>query len=134
MSVPVFKRGVSKLKVLNDAKILAIYTLNTCSNEKYFPKKYRWSFTKPLIDEALNMIRCIYSANSIKAENIHDHETRLKLQKEALMHLQTILPMLDLSYSMFPIATNKIEYWTNLCVETEKSLRAWIKWEKEQIK
>lgn len=45
MSVVKSKRTKSELEVVNKAIALASYTIHICSNEKNFPKRYRWCLT-----------------------------------------------------------------------------------------
>lgn len=42
MSVVQSKRGEGQLLVLSKANELSVYTIKICSNEKNFPKHYRW--------------------------------------------------------------------------------------------
>ena len=42
MSVVKSKRGIGKMLVVTRANELAVYTIRICSNEKNFPKRYRW--------------------------------------------------------------------------------------------
>lgn len=45
MAVPEGKRTESKLAVQTKVIELAEYTITICSNEKNFPKRYRWCLT-----------------------------------------------------------------------------------------
>lgn len=45
-----------------------------------------------------------------------------------------MLALIDLAYKTFDIADNKIEYWTELTINTEIKLKAWIKSDKERIR
>lgn len=49
MSVVKSKRGRSKFEVLVKANELAAFTIRICSNEKNFPKRYRWTITSTAI-------------------------------------------------------------------------------------
>ena len=52
MSVVKSKRGEGQLLVLSKANELATYTIKICSNEKNFPKHYRWCITSKIVDAA----------------------------------------------------------------------------------
>ena len=65
MSVPANLRSVPKLEVLKNARQLVIHTIKIVTNEKNFPKRYRWCFTNKLIDETISMYKNLIMANSI---------------------------------------------------------------------
>ena len=64
MSVVKSKRGKSKFEVLVKANELAAFTIRICSNEKNFPKRYRWAITSKIVNEAIDICRYIRKANS----------------------------------------------------------------------
>lgn len=53
MSVPKSKRGKSKMEVITKVNELTEYTIHICSNEKNFPKRYRWCLTSKIIDTVI---------------------------------------------------------------------------------
>lgn len=64
MSVVKSKRGKSKFEVLVKANKLAAFTIRICSNEKNFPKRYRWTITSKIVNEAIDICRYIRKAKS----------------------------------------------------------------------
>jgi hypothetical protein len=56
LTVPEGKRTQSKLSVQTKAIELATYTITICSNEKNFPKRYRWCLTSKIVDTAIEII------------------------------------------------------------------------------
>ncbi len=60
MAVPEGKRTESKLAVQTKAIELAIYTVTICSNEKNFPKRYRWCLTNKIVDTALEYYESLW--------------------------------------------------------------------------
>ena len=50
MSVVKSKQTEGKLLVVTKARELAAYTIKICSNEKNFPKRYRWCITAKIVD------------------------------------------------------------------------------------
>ena len=55
MSVVQSKRGEGQLLVFTKASELATYTIRICSNEKNFPKHYRWCLTSKIVDAAIEI-------------------------------------------------------------------------------
>ena len=55
MSVVKSKRDEGRLLVLTKANELATYTIKICSNEKNFPKHYRWCITSKIVDAAVEI-------------------------------------------------------------------------------
>ncbi len=73
--VKLTKRSKSYEAPMVAAKQLAIYTVKICTNEKNFPKRYRWCITQEIVQTALRIkheIRIAYSfqlkRSSINAE------------------------------------------------------------------
>lgn len=78
MSVIASKRGETKLKVIDCAEKLANYTINIVSNEKHFPKRYRWIFASKIGDSVMrwgnatkeiNHLIKVYKKEKINHEN-----------------------------------------------------------------
>ena len=65
MSVVASKRGEGKLLVLTKANELAVYTIRICSNERNFPKRYRWCITAKIVDSAMDISNYANMANSV---------------------------------------------------------------------
>lgn len=80
MSVPKHKRQQSKFELINEATAITVYTLKMCSNEKIFPKRYRWCITNKLVDTMLEMGKDIKIANSIKVSDSNDLAMRKAYQ------------------------------------------------------
>lgn len=80
MSVPKSKRTHGKLEALTQARHLKTYTLQICTNEKNFPKRYRWCVTNNIVQEVVEICRLIVGANAIKVENEFDARRRLEKQ------------------------------------------------------
>ena len=55
MSVVKSKRGESELQVVTKSIALASYTIHICSNEKNFPKRYRWCLTGKIVEHTIEI-------------------------------------------------------------------------------
>ena len=104
MSVPANLRSVPKLEVLKNARQLVIHTIKIVTNEKNFPKRYRWCFTNKLIDEK---------------------QLRRSYQTEALSQIYGILSYIHISYELFGLSESKIRYWVMIAEEEKVLIRKW---------
>ena len=69
MSVKKSERNESKLSVILKAESITVYTIEITGNEKYFPKRHRWSLTVRLVDATLDMLQYVVTANSIRVKD-----------------------------------------------------------------
>ena len=133
MSVVKSKRGQGKLLVYTKANELAVYTMQICSNEKHFPKRYRWCITNEIVQCALGINNCIAAANAIYIAD--DDEDARKMcrsyQTKALAESYALLSMIDIAYRAFGIESARIEYWTRLVKDLQTLLRNWRKSEEK---
>lgn len=128
MSVPKSKRGHSDLEVVTKANELATYTIHICSNEKCFPKRYRWCITAKLVDAAIDISRYINMANSVYVGNdIEMFKLRKAYQTKGLVCTYSLLSMMDIAYQTFGIEGSRMDYWTGLVITVQNLLRNWKK-------
>lgn len=129
MSVVKSKQTEGKLLVVTKARELAAYTIKICSNEKNFPKRYRWCITAEIVDCAIDVSSNVNAANSIYVndDNKKDYQLRRQYQTKALAETYALLSMIDIAYSVFSIESKRIEYWTRLVNEVQVLLRNWRK-------
>lgn len=129
MSVVKSKQTEGKLLVVTKARELAAYTIKICSNEKNFPKLYRWCITAKIVDCAIDVSSNVNAANSIYVndDNKKDYQLRRQYQTKALAETYALLSMIDIAYSVFSIESKRIEYWTRLVNEVQVLLRNWRK-------
>ncbi|MBQ8965877.1 four helix bundle protein [Ruminococcus sp.] len=129
MSVVKSKRGEGKLLVITRANELAAYTIKICSNEKNFPKRYRWCISNKLVEAALSINNNIVAANSVYvADNDEQaYNLRRQYQTKALAETYALLSMIDIAYRTFGIESGRVEFWTHLAKEVQALLRNWRK-------
>lgn len=123
MSVPKSKRSEGQLTVLVKANELATHTIKICSNEKNFPKHYRWCITNKIVDSALDINNYITMANAVFVTDKNDVALRKQFQTKAIAASYALLSMMDIAYRTFGIESKKIEYWTGLVIEVQNYLR-----------
>lgn len=133
MSVRKGDRGEGNLQVLNLARNLAKHTIDKCRSEKIFPKNQRWTICKPIMDECLGALTCIRRANAVYVgdESALWRYRRMQ-QVQAHSHIDALLTLLDIAYISFNIEDSQIKFWTQLCMDTDDKLKAWMKKDKER--
>ena len=134
MSVVKSKRGEGKLVVITKSNELAVYTIKICSNEKNFPKHYRWCITNKIVDAALEINNNATKANAVYVTSAEDLKLRKAYQMQAIASTYSLLSMVDIAYRIFGIESDRVEYWTKLVTEVQKLLRQWRKSDNERYK
>lgn len=136
MSVVKSKRGKSKFEVLIKANELAAFTIRICSNEKNFPKRYRWTITSKIVDEAIDICRFIRKANKRALDRAKpvEYKKRLKYQNKALGNIDSMLALMDIAYYTFNIKDEKIDNWVGMVVSLQTLLESWKKSDKQYMK
>lgn len=127
MSVVKSKRGQSELEIITKSRELASYTIKICSNEKNFPKRYRWCITSNIVNDALNIYSYIRKSNAIFVKIKVDYEERRRYQNDALGTIDALLGNMDIAYATFCIDSKRFEYWVGLVIDVQKLLRNWMK-------
>lgn len=134
MSVIKAKRAEGKLEILTQATNLAIYTVQICKNEKYFPKRDRWIMTQHIVHEALDVLSCVKRANAVNVATWEDYKYRRAQQVEAYSHAEALLTLLDVAYCTLCIEKERIEFWTGQIISTENLLKKWRESDRKRYK
>lgn len=123
MTTPCQNRHPAKLMALKQAKMLELYTIKKVCNEKAFSKK---KYRRFLTSDILTLTKDCYTY-LVKAHNCLDEEKSLLYKREAILNLEALLAQLDVANTLYATPIPKIEYWTELIVKTEDSIKTWIK-------
>jgi len=134
MAVPEGKRTESKLVVQTKVIELAEYTITICSNEKNFPKRYRWCLTNKIVDTALEIMNDVNTANSIYVSTKGDYELRRHYQTNALAYTARLLGLMEVAYIKFNIPDKRIKHWTQLVVDARELIKKWRKSDSDRFK
>jgi len=134
MAVVKSKRSEGQLTVIVKANDLASYTIKVCSNEKNFPKHYRWCITSKIVEAAIDINNNIVMANAVYVIDKNDFDLRKKFQTKAIAASYALLSMMDIAYRTFGIKSDTIEHWTGLVIEVQNYLRNWKKSDAERYK
>lgn len=132
MSVVESKREEGKLRAATKAKELAVYTIRICSNEKNFPKRYRWCLTNEIVRAALQINCCIEKANSVRYKNATEGELeiRRKYQTIAIAETYSLTNLISIAKILYGLNGDKVEHWTRLVKSVRTLARAWKNSEK----
>lgn len=134
MSVVQSKRGETTLTVVTKARELASYTIHICSNEKTFPKRYRWCLTSKIVDAVIDINKNIITANSIYVNDLSSRLLRKSYQDIAVAETYSLLSLIDIAYCTFSIESSRVKHWTELVVNVQTLLRNWRKSDLEKTK
>lgn len=134
MAVVASKRTESELTLLTNARELASYTIKICSNEKNFPKRYRWCITSKIVDAAISINSNILKANSTYVKEKEDYHLRKQYQVKALVETYELLCLMDIAYNTFSIDGNRMKYWVGLVRGVQNALRKWRKSDEQRFK
>lgn len=127
MSVVKSQREETELTAITKANELTAYTIKICSNEKNFPKRYRWCITSKIVESSINIGNNIIKANSIYVQSAEDLAARSRYQKEALIETYALLNMISIAYETFGIESDRVKYWTQLVNSVQTLIRNWRK-------
>ncbi len=134
MAVVKSKRSEGAMKLFLKANELAVYTIQICSNEKNFPKRYRWCITSKIVDSAIEINNYVNMANSVYVKDIADRDLRKSYQTRGLAATYALLSMIDIAFRTFGIEGDRIKHWTGLAVDVQSLLRNWRKSDVERYK
>ena len=127
MSVRENARKEGDLLVIVKAKEHAIYALRATANEKYFPKRHRFSVVKFIQTLSIKILMELIEANEIIPETRDEFLKRRKLQKKAAAKCRSLMALIDISKTSFDINYKKINHWISLVVEIRRMTIRWMK-------
>lgn len=125
MAVPEGRRSKSKLDAAIQARKLAAYTIEITSNDKKFPPEFREILGKSYAELAIKIFNSCWAANNIRVTSKAAWNKRKELQDEAVRTCVVLLADIDLGAEVYKLPTKRIEYWSELVVETKKIIKAW---------
>ena len=132
MTVVAGKRNEGELKVITVSGNLCDYTLQITSNEKHFPKRYRWSITNRILQLTFDIDDNLIYANSVYVRGEKSLEKRLMHQLKALEMTYVLLRNIDRAYRRLGIDSKRIEFWTGQIMELQRLIRGWHQKDKKR--
>lgn len=132
MSTPSYNRhhnnpkAEQTLEAILMAKKLAVHTIKICSNENVFDPKYRGAITNDLIETAKDIYADAQEANNVYVgDDAEQWHCRKRLQDEALSKCKRMLALITLAREVFHLRGKKVNYWSELTVDTKDKIKAW---------
>ena len=112
---------------------LCDYTLQITSNEKHFPKRYRWNITNRILQITFDIDDHLIYANSVYVRPEDGSLLRRQThQLEALELTNVLLRNIDRAYRRLGIDSDRIEFWTGQIKELQRLIRGWYRKDKER--
>lgn len=145
MAIPKSKRTTTPLSVLIEADTLTCYTIQICTDEKRFPKRYRWCLTQQIIEAAVQAKMHIAKANSVYVNNRESATLRRTYQQKAIADIAALSAAMDTAFKLFsglrhidttskPKKRINIATWTEQLDKVKSLLLAWKKSDTEKYK
>lgn len=127
MAVVKSKRGENELDIITKSRELAVYTIRICTNEKNFPKRYRWCVTNEIVKSANIIHSNINKSNEVFVKDRSDYELRKRYQNIALAEIGSFLGNMDIAFELFGVDADRVFHWTGLVIDVRTLLRNWKK-------
>ena len=118
------------MDTLVKARQLATHTIHLCSNEKNFPKRYRWCITGKIVESAINVSNYVEMANSVYVKDHDDYVLRKQLQTKALAETYALYNMIEISKITFGLESGKAANWAKMVTDMQGMIRNWKKSDK----
>ena len=126
-------RKESPFKVKDRAKELEVLVMKICMNEKYFPKRYRFTMTTQIIEDAGKLSDYVTAANALPLTQ-EFIKLRRRYQKEAYIRCECLLRRFDLAERLhFQIPAGVLENVIGELVAEEKGITEWVKADRERL-
>ena len=144
MAVPKSQRAKTPLTVLTELDALISYTIQLCTDERRFPKRYRWCLTKDIIDSAIKAKADAARANSVYVNDRESAILRRTYQQKAIANLAALGTLMDTAFQVFsglrhldeekPKKHVNIATWTARYDKTKALMLAWKKSDTEHAR
>lgn len=123
IAVPVHERSESKISFLDNAEKLQQLTNDIVMNDKYVPKKYRYTWTQEVFLLSMHVFENVRRANIIYPKNKEELRLRMKHFINAEHDAEAILSQTAFARKNFSIPNGLQQDWEKLCVNTKNSIR-----------
>ena len=119
-------RTPGKFDIPLKAKELAGYTIRITSNEKNFPKRYRFTVTAKIQEKAMYIVDCIMMAWELYPNNQIELDRKILYLKEAKASCRSMSTMIEIAASTFNVNAGTFEHWIRQVTELRDHINAWI--------
>lgn len=122
----------SEFAIITKAKDLVKHTF-LMTNEKRFPKKYRFTIVNRLHDMTLDIYEHIQEANELDLSDQQECRERQYEQKKALTKCKTVLFLIELAFEKGLIDTDQCAAWTKCVLDVKYMTAKWRKQDRERV-
>lgn len=120
--------------ILQKAKEVAGYVLRITQNEKFFPKRYRFSVTNKMQEKAMDIVEKLVEAYEIYPNSQKEFDERISRMKVARAEIRSLLTLTEVAAETFGIRASAFEHLTRLLVDLKTHLTAWIRSDLKRFK
>lgn len=131
MNQPPQKPEENEFKIITKAKDLVKHTFEM-TNEKRFPKKYRFTIVNRLQDLTIDIFQFIQEANELDLADPQEYRERNYDQKKALTKCKLVLFLLELSLEKGLISSDQCAAWTKKVTDVKYMTAAWKKQDQQR--
>lgn len=121
----------SEFVIITKAKDLVKHTF-LMTNERRFPKKYRFTIVNRLHDLTLDIYQHIQEANELDLSDPQEYRERQYEQKKALTKCKTVLFLLELAFEKELIDKDQCAAWSRYVLDVKYMTAKWKKQDRER--
>ena len=122
----------TEFAIITKAKDLVKHTF-LMTNERRFPKKYRFTIVNRLHDLTIDIFQHIQEANELDVQDAGEFRERRYEQKQALSRCKDMLFLIELAERKNLISTEQCAAWTKYAVEVKRMTASWRKKDLERF-
>ena len=121
----------TEFAIITKAKDLVKHTF-LMTNERRFPKKYRFTIVNRLHDPTIDIFQHIQEANELDIADPQEYRERRYEQKKALTKCKTVLFLIELSFENGLISDDQCAAWSKYVLDVKYMTASWRKKDRER--
>lgn len=118
--------------LITKAKDLVKHTF-LMTNDRRFPKKYRFTVVNRLQNLVIDIFQHIQEANELDLSDPQEFRERRYEQKKALTKCKTVLFLIELSFKRNVISKDQCAAWTKYVLDVKYMTASWRKKDRERV-
>ncbi len=122
----------SEFILITKAKDLVKHTF-LMTNDRRFPKKYRFTVVNRLQNLVIDIFQHIQEANELDLSDPQEFRERRYEQKRALTKCKTVLFLIEISFENGLISKDQCEAWTKYVLDVKYMTASWRKKDRERV-
>jgi hypothetical protein len=131
MNPPPKQAEQSEFTIIAKAKDLVKHTFRM-TNDRRFPKKYRFTIVNRLHDLTIDIFQHIQEANELDLADLQEFRKRRYEQKKALTKCKTVLFLIELSLELELISNDQCAAWTKAVLDVKYMTAKWRKQDQQR--